>query len=825
MGPRHIIVVLLVVLLSLGHCHRAGEISSREVNELNRTPKISFPAEESPALSRPPEKNAAEPPHHLEELSDKGKRDETPKNDVPDILRMDEDSQNEIDQAVRRAVHSHVAPGFVVAVGRADGLVFLRAYGDRALLPAKEPMTTDTVFDLASITKPLATATSIMLLEERGELQLDDPVSNYIEEFGSCGKQAITIRQLLLHRSGLPAVNRLSEYELGKDKALSNIYSICSRIKPGTKVIYSDLGFIVLGELVSRISGVPLDVFVRDNIFQPLGMDETGYLPGESLDQRAAPTEDRDGVWIKGDVHDPRAWRLGGVSGNAGVFSTARDLARFCRMLLGKGRLGDVRILSEQSVEKMTTAHLTGPDEVRGLGWWLEPKRRVLKQYRKVERRFGHGGFTGTALWVDPFADLFVVVLSNRVHPEGKTASITPLVEEIIDTAKRAIPAILPLESESSPILLGIDVLRRNGFAQLAGARVGLISNTSGRARDGMLTRDLLFSATNVNLVALFSPEHGFGASREGWIRPGECPETGLPIYSLFGKTRKPTLAMLDGIDVLVFDLQDVGVRYYTYMSTMVQVMEAAGEHGRRFVVLDRPNPLGGIRVDGPVSTEDLKTFVNYHPLPIRHGMTVAELALLLKEQRGLKVEVEVVPLEGWGRSQIWQQTGLMWYRPSPNIRTPEQSFLYGGVGLLEGTNVSVGRGTEWPFEIVAAPWIRSEPLLTLLKSLNLSGVEFSGIQVVPRKSKFQGKRCHGVRLRVTDFELFEPVEVGFGIARALHQLYPGLWQADNMVKLVGDRGVFEALVQGKSWDNIALIWHERLAAFKEERNKFLIYE
>ncbi len=331
---------------------------------------------------------------------------------------MDSRHFRAIDEAVAEALRARRMPGCVVLLGRRGKIVFEKAYGSRQVQPERLPMTLDTVFDLASLTKPVATATSVMVLIERGSVRLDDPAARHLAEFASRGKEQITVLELLTHQGGLAADNDLSDYADGPEKARKRLMALKPMAPPGSKFVYSDVGYLVLGELVRRVSGKNLDEFSRETVFGPLGMRETGFLPPPELRRRAAPTEKREGKWIQGEVHDPRAHALGGVAGHAGLFSTARDLAVFAQMLLGRGQYGSVRILRESTVTAMTSPRQVSAG-LRGLGWDIRTGYSSNRGESFSPRAFGHGGFTGTAIWIDPELDLFVIFLSNRLHPNG----------------------------------------------------------------------------------------------------------------------------------------------------------------------------------------------------------------------------------------------------------------------------------------------------------------------------------------------------------------------------------------------------------------------
>jgi uncharacterized protein YbbC (DUF1343 family)/CubicO group peptidase (beta-lactamase class C family) len=769
-----------------------------------------------------------------------------------------------LDEIIPAEIARKQLPGAVVLVGRQSKIVWRKAYGNRALEPEVEPMTTDTIFDLASLTKVVATATSIMILVERGSLRLSDPVARHIPEFGEMGKRGITVEQLLIHRSGLIADNELKDYEQGAEAAMRKIWMLPPLAEAGTRFIYSDVNYIVLGELVRRLSGKRLDEFAEENIFRPLGMKDTGFLPlerfGDRIKSRIAPTEKRGGNspvestgerpeglehWMRGEVHDPRAYLLGGVAGHAGLFSTADDLAIYCQMMLNHGEYRGARILSPLAVARMTEGRGSGGnDGSRGLGWDISSPYSGNRGDLFPIGSFGHTGFTGTSLWIDPSSETFVVFLSNRVHPKldpKRPADVTPLRGRVatvvassivappyIGTAvnRDAVPARRPRATLSTATALnGIDVLSRDGFKLLEGKRVGLITNQTGRDRDGKSTIDLLFAAKGLKLVALFSPEHGIrGALEQEKIVNSTDEKTGLPIYSLYGETRRPTAEMLKGIDVLVFDIQDIGARFYTYISTMGLAMEEAARNNVSFMVLDRVNPINGQDVEGPIADADKLSFIAYHQIPIRHGMTVGELAGLFNNERGIKADLHVIKIENWKRNSWFDETGLTWINPSPNMRSLTQATLYPGVCLLEPANVSLGRGTGTPFEVVGAPWIDGRRLAHALNNANLPGVRFVPVRFTPNASVHQGLECGGINIIVSDRKVFEPVLTGLEIAVQLRTLYPKDFSADRIIRLLVNKNVFEAFKMGTEARALRQIWESDLNNFRAIRMKYLLY-
>ena len=376
------------------------------------------------------------------------------------------------------------------------------------------------------------------------------------------------------------------------------------------------------------------------------------------------------------------------------------------------------------------------------------------------------------------------------------------------------------------PLLNGIDVLARDGFTALEGRRVGLITNHTGLDARGRSTIRLLHEAPGVELVALFSPEHGLeGRLDVPDIAHGEDAATGIRVYSLYGETRRPLPAMLDGIDTLVFDIQDIGTRFYTYISTLGLAMEAAAEAGLRFVVLDRPNPIGGDAVAGPVADAGRESFTAFHRLPVRHGMTVGELARLFRAVRTPGLELEVVALEHWRRADFYDATGLRWVDPSPNMRSLAQALLYPGIGLLETTNLSVGRGTDTPFERFGAPWLDGVSFAFELNGLGLPGVVFVPIEFTPEASTFAGERCGGINVIVTGRDAFDPVRTGLEIALTLRRLYPDDWDIDAYDRLLVHAATLEAVRAGRPFPEIEAAWQAGLDDFRRRRAGVLLYD
>ena len=726
---------------------------------------------------------------------------------------------------VERAIENGQLPGAVLWIER-EGTVSSRAMGARALEPVREETRVDTVYDVASLTKVMATAPSITILSERGQIDIDAPVSRYLPEFAGGLRDAVTVRHLLTHTSALPPGIPLGDewegYEAGIERALATEPSNT----PGTIFVYSDVNFILLGEIVRKVSGRPLDRFAAENIYGPLAMSDTGFRPDSP--RRIAPTERFEGTILHGVVHDPTSRRMGGVAGHAGLFSSARDVARYARMLLHGGMLDGVRVMSSNSVRLMTS--VATPSEVfvrRGLGWDIDSGFSRPRGGFPLGS-FGHTGWTGTFLWIDPASSSFYILLSNRVHPDGR-GSVVPLqrdlghaVSEILTgrsgTAEGVrVPATGPGNAQS-----GIDVLFSRSFTELAGKRIGLITNHTGRDRRGNPTIDLLRSAPGVSLVRLFSPEHGIAGVLDERIEDGIDRVRGIPIISLYGERRAPEPSQLDDIDALVFDVQDIGARYYTYISTMGMAMRAAAEAGVEFVVLDRPNPIGGA-VEGPVA-EGESTFTSFHPIAMRHGMTVGELAKLFAAELDIDVELTVIPVRGWTRDTLWSETGIPWVNPSPNIRDLEAALLYPMIGFLETTNISVGRGTVAPFHLLGAPWIDGASMADALNARVPSDcLRFRPVEFTPDASVYENEQVSGVGIEVIDSTRCSMVEAGLALADELSGYDE--WDTARLPILLRHAETARLIREGRSGELAPASWEPRLEEFMKRRAPHLIYD
>ena len=736
-------------------------------------------------------------------------------------------------------------PGAVILVGNPTKILYRKAFGLSAWKPEPRPMTVDTRFDLASLTKVVATTTAILQLADQQKLRLDDPVARYWPEFGKNHKEFITIRQLLTHYSGLRADLDLTTGWSGYPAAIGLILAENPFVQPGSQYLYSDINFEILGELVQRISGMPLDIYCAKYIFQPLGMKNTDFKPSRSSDSPIAPTEYMEGKLRWGEVHDPTAYRMEGVSGHAGLFSTADDLAIFARMLLKGGSTKGVRILHRSTVEQMTRPQSPpGMTELRGLGWALAAPFATNREQLLPLGAYGHLGYTGTLLWIDPVTHTFVIILSNRVYPHGKgnanplrkgilaivSDALGPQTNEKILAARPAIAAYLqrtaayPVIHPATQVATGLDILEAQNFAPLKGLRIGIITNQTGVDADGNRGVDLLYRARGVSLTKIFSPEHGLQGNRDEKISSGKDPFTGLTVYSLYGETRRPTDEMLQDTDALVFDIQDVGARFYTYATTLAYAMEAAARRGIDFYVLDRPDPIGADVVQGPMLEATMTSFTTYFPLPVRHGMTIGELAELFNREGKIGVKLHVIKMRGYRRQDWYDETGIPWIPPSPNLRTLTEATLYPGVALVEGANVSVGRGTDTPFELLGAPWINGRKLADDLNRREIAGVFFIPADFTPDTHRYPHQFCHGVRILLLDrHELNSPL-LGMELASALHQLYPKQFHTQEILGMVGSPSWVQAIIDGQDPKSIASQWSSGLKDFSASRKRFLLY-
>ncbi len=756
-----------------------------------------------------------------------------------------------VDAVIQNAISDGSIPGAVLVVGHDGQVIYRKAYGARALEPRREVMTLDTVFDVASLTKVIVTTTAVMQLVERGKVRLNDPVAKCLPEFAQNGKGEITVRQLLTHYSGLePDLDLKTSWE-GKQTAYRMAFAETLADPPGSKFSYSDVNFILLGALVERVSGETLDEYAVRHIFLPLKMTRTRYLPPAAWRMKIAPTQyDEHDRMLRGVVHDPTARRMGGVAGQAGLFSTGDDLAKFAQALLNGGG----GILSAMTVEKMTRPEQPPSAPVlRGFGWDIDSPFSSNRGDLLPVGGFGHTGFTGTSMWIDPTTKTYIILLTNAVHPRGKgnaialrskvataVAAALPLTTsekeamrgESITGYNEAQSAARRMNSRNGTVKNGIDVLEERGFdvLQVAGSKkmIGLVTNQTGVDLGGRRTIDVLAGAAGVSLEAIFSPEHGVTGTLDTTdIHNSKDAATGVPVYSVYGasdEARRPAADVMKSLDAVVIDIQDAGARFYTYETTLGYFLEGAAAAEVEVIVLDRPDPITGSFVQGPVADAGRESFTNYWTAPVRHGMTLGELAKMFNAERKINAKVTVVPMQGWQRGDWFDSTGLAWVNPSPNLRSVTEAALYPGVALIEGTNVSVGRGTDTPFEVVGAPWIKSRELAAYLNSRGIAGVRFVPVTFTPGASAYSGLNCEGVNIILTERNALDAPELGIELAAALRKLYPADFKMERMAELLVNQAAYEGLVAGQDPRRIAQDWQEELEKFVLLRKKYLIY-
>jgi len=494
---------------------------------------------------------------------------------------------------------------------------------------------------------------------------------------------------------------------------------------------------------------------------------------------------------------------------------------------------------------------------VRGLGWDIDSPFSSNRGELLPVGSFGHTGFTGTSLWIDPTTKTYIIILANAVHPRGKGSAVA--LRSKIATAVAAGLNLTVAEQEKLHLLritgyneaatasrntqvrngsvkTGIDVLEESHFempwlrsANRRGSkRIGLLTNQAGVDSEGRRTIDVLAHAQGMKLTAIFSPEHGAeGKLDTTQIGNSHDAATGIPIYSVYGATdaqRRPSEETLKNLDAVFIDLQDAGVRFYTYEITLAYFLEAVQKAGIPIVVLDRPNPITGSMLQGPLSDPGASSFVNFFPVPVRHGMTLGELAKMFNVEKHINAQLTVVPMHGWFRGDWYDSTGLAWISPSPNLRNLTEATLYAGVALVEGTNVSVGRGTDTPFEVVGAPWSDGRQLAGYLNARQIAGVRFVPVTFTPSSATYTNQLCQGVNIIPLDRTSIDAPELGIELAAALLHLYPEQYKIEKMINILANQPIFDALVGGDDPRTIAANWQESLEQFRELRKKYLLY-
>ena len=621
----------------------------------------------------------------------------------------------------------------------------------------------------------------------------------------------------MTHFSGLPSdlvlSPRWSGYQIGIQRALTTN----PVAPPGARFIYSDINFLLLGEIVQRVSGKSLAQFAHEQIFVPLGMNETQFQPPASLRNRIAPTEiDPDtGQPFRGVVHDPTSRFMGGVAGDAGLFTTADELARYAEMMLNMGQREGVRIFEPMTVKKFT-----------------EPASPADQPILR-----------GTEMWLDSTTNSFVILLSNVVHPHG-VKSLSSLRSRVATAVAVSfgidVPQTVSLTSYNETItgagvhrvinrnattLTGLDALEENSFHELKSKRIGLITNQTALDRHGQRNIDAMLAA-GVHVLTLFSPEHGISGTEDSDVSNGKDPQTGIPVVSLYQPNQRRLSAdQIRNLDAIVYDIQDVGARFYTYSCTMLYALEAAAKAKKSFSVLDRPNPITGTHVEGPSMQPDLESFTGCYDIPLRHGMTFGELATMANAEQHWSADLHVIRMQNWQRGDWFDTTALTWVNPSPNMRSLNAALLYPGVAMLESnTNYSVGRGTDAPFEQIGADWINGQMLAQYLNSRFIPGARVYPTRFRPSSSNLQGKDLEGIRFVITDREALDSSRLGIEIAAALEKLFPGKIDFEKCRNLIGDRQILTELKSGRDASAIWLQAQEQAAQFTARRKRYLLY-
>jgi uncharacterized protein YbbC (DUF1343 family) len=553
----------------------------------------------------------------------------------------------------------------------------------------------------------------------------------------------------------------------------------------------------------------------------------------------------------------------GGIpTGREGVSANAERGMRNAESNPKSKNQNSKRILSPQTVALMTHPYVVAEDgSTRGLGWDMNTSFSSNRGELFPLGSFGHTGFTGTSVWIDRVSQTFVVFMSNRVHPDGKgdvsslrakvatvvasaiedtpieayrlaesayqsqVAAQIPKFRATVEAANRPNSAIR--NPQSAIVLNGIDVLEKNGFKELEGKRIGLVTNHTGRNFAGKATIDVLFEAKNLKLVSLFAPEHGIrGELDTEKIDDTKDEKTGLPVYSLYKDgMRRPKPEQLKDLDAVVYDIQDIGARFYTYTATLRNVMEEAAKLGKPIYILDRPNPINGATIEGSLAEEDKLSFIAAHTIPVRYGLTIGELGMLMNAERKIGADVRVIKMDNWTRAMWFDETGQTFVKPSPNMRSLTEATLYPGVGLLEVTNVSVGRGTDTPFEVVGAPWIDGQQLAKYLNNRNLRGVRFVPVRFRPTTSVFKDQEVSGVNIIVTNRSVFESVRTGVEIACALRDLYGPKWEVDRYARLLVNGKFLDMVKRGESPESIESATRQGLDEFERRRAPYLLYK
>lgn len=720
--------------------------------------------------------------------------------------------------ALEQAVRDAKAPGAVAYVGDLEHTFFFGATGMRQLVPKPLPAETGTIYDLASLTKVMATATAVLLLVEDGILSLDTPIGDIlpVPEF-----KAFTLRHCLTHGAGLVAGLPYYRESSTIDAMLRRYAALPLKSPPGTRWLYSDVGYMILGRVVELSANETLDAFCGRRIFAPQGMVTTAFKPPKSWAARCAATE--QSAWRRkimlGEVHDENAYAVGGVAGHAGLFSTAEDVARYCRALLSG------KILRAETLELMLRLGQFASWPWQGLGWQLDPWPTKNFGFLPSRSAFGHAGWTGTSLWIDRASGAFSVLLSNTCHPTRERRDN----ESLRRTFSVAVGSALYPRSTNTHT--GLDRLVREDFAELRGKRIGLLTHHAAVDQLGRHVIDVIQLAGDIRIVRIFSPEHGLRGQAEAGDRV--TGQTGsIPITSLYGERSSPSREELREIDVFVVDLQDVGARFYTYPATLKASMKACAEAGKPVLILDRPNPISGTILEGPIAV-NTESLVCWGATPIRHGMTMGEIARWFanNDLKGLGLELRVCLLDSWQPERFWTECSLSWSAPSPNIPTPDAALAYAGMCLFEGCNLNEGRGTDTPFQLVGAPWLHARKIADVLPDFAMAGFEVGPVRYTPRsipgkasRPRYLDEPCEGLRIDVRDPRAARPFALAVAMLCGIRREHP--WRFDwerNFDLLAGSDGLRESIESGADAREIVESCTPQLNAYDAVRPKLYL--
>jgi len=662
------------------------------------------------------------------------------------------------------------APGAVAYVGKNNEVLFFDCVGKCAILPSEEEMRKDTIFDLASLTKVIATTTSVLLLYQQGKINLSDPVSKYISvpNFNK-----FSIRHLLTHSSGLIGYEEWYKEIFSFEDILIRLSKTELLFEPGTKHLYSDFGFMLLAHIVELVSGEHFDQFCKKNIFLKLNMNTTFFNVPEEYKNRCAPTEKC--VWrnqiMRGEVHDEHAYAIGGVAGHAGLFSTAEDLSQFCRGIMNG------YILEHDVIEEMATCRIIPNYPWQVLGWKTDPFWESIEGQLPFRSALGHTGFTGTCMWWDRKSGYYAILLSNSCHPSRKTRDNRKLRKTFYNSVA------LLIEPEKINVHCGIDVLLRDDFKPIKNSSVTLFTNTSARDILGHTTLDIFSTTENIKLKYIISAEHGLQLSEEAGKSDKQRQWKDKQIIDIYAEnTSIDWQRILKQIDWVVIDIQDIGSRYYTYIYSLSQLMKICNQYHKKMIILDRPNPLGGEIIEGFLPDKEYLGEVCWGNVPIRHGLTIGESALYLKQTNAeLKsLELSVIKMDGWFYDLQYPNLDLQWFSPSPNIPSFESALCYVGTCLFEGTNISEGRGTQNPFQIIGAPWLNSNLILSSLSENFKIGFDIKTCSFKPislhgkaTNPKYVNELCNGLYLEVKDFNQARPFMLTLELLRLIKLHHP----------------------------------------------------